>query len=150
MKIKYLTNHATKEQIYYHLKECDKWFVPALSTRIKLKKFSKKIFNTAIVFEAWDKKKLIGMVSAYFNDPYLKSGFINNVSIAKVYWKKNIAFTLLSKCIQYGENNNFSEIILEVSKNNNALNLYKKIGFSAFKTVEHLQFLKYKIRKESN
>jgi len=144
IEIEYKTNSATKKQVYKHLKECDSNFVPTLGSRIDLKTFSEKIINNATVFEAWYDNKLIGMVSAYFNDSI--TGFINNVSVSQLYMGKGLASHLLRQCINYGENNNFFEINLEVSKKNiTALNLYRKFGFYTYKASKHFKYLKYKI-----
>lgn len=133
MALRYNIKTSTAEDIYVHLEKCNNFFVPPLEQRTDLKEFSEKIFQKAITFEYWDNQVLVGMVSAYFNDKKNLTGFINNVSILDEYKKKNIASNLLTMCLKYAEQHEFTEIMLEVSKNNNpAIQLYKKFGFYNF------------------
>ena len=130
MKIVYKINTASEDTILRHLYHCNNQFVPALSTRVLLEAYAKKIADYAILFEAWADKQLIGMVAMYLNDQ--KHGFITNVSVYSEYGGKGIAKQIFANFIEYTKVNNIYEIKLEVSAINiAAINLYKKFGFES-------------------
>lgn len=130
MKIVYCSNKAKYQFVFSHLLQCNNNFIPQLSERVSLEHFSNKIIEKAITFEAWENNALIGLVSAYFNDTENMVGYINNVSTIKEFMGNGIASKLLEMCIEYGKEQNFKEIKLEVSDRNFvAIELYKKLGF---------------------
>lgn len=129
-KIRYTIKTAAEEEICFHLKECDDNFSPPLHERVDIEKYSKKIFEKAITFEAWADHLLIGLLAAYFNDHISHSGFITCVSVLKNFMGAGIASELLPRCIEYARQHHFIHITLEVSKDNNpAIGLYKKFNF---------------------
>jgi len=114
-----------------HLEECNENFIPPLDQKVDLRDYSKKLAEKSITFEAWDGKKLIGLVAAYFNDLEQRVGFITNVSVVKDHHGKGIARALMDRCIEYAKKENFRSIKLEVSENNEgAIQLYKKLSFT--------------------
>jgi ribosomal protein S18 acetylase RimI-like enzyme len=128
--ILYKQNTANYNQVFTHLVKCDEYFVPKLSEKTDIAAYTDKIIKNSITFEAWENEELVGLIAAYFNDVQNKTGFITNVSILKEFSGKGIASDLLKQCINYGRQNNFSEIGLEVSvKNDSAIKLYKKYNF---------------------
>lgn len=130
MKIEYKINNATESIILKHLNDCNNQFVPALSTRISLEDYAKKIANNAVVFEAWADEELIGMVAMYLTEH--NQGFITNVSVYNKYVGKGIAKQIFVNLILYSKANNITEMKLEVSALNlAAINLYKKFGFES-------------------
>ena len=146
-EIRYSQNDSTTNDIYIHLESCDNQFVPRLSSKVELKEYSKKIGDKAIRFEAWDKKTLIGLVAAYRNR---QEGFlyITNVSVEIKYQGKGIAKQLLYSSIIFANENNLNFIELEVNKRNeNAINLYKKLKFENLKENSESYFFTYKINR---
>ncbi|MCK5018991.1 MAG: GNAT family N-acetyltransferase [Candidatus Peribacteraceae bacterium] len=130
MKIIYKINTASFEEIFMHLQQCNKNFVPCLESRIDLEVFARKIYSLAITFEAWCSSELVGFLSAYFNDPGRHAGFINHLSILEVYQRQSIAENLLNMATSYAGERDFNKILLEVDKRNfKAIRLYKKTGF---------------------
>lgn len=128
--LSYSRNTAESEDISSHLLACNSSFVPPLSLKVDLNKYSKKLFDYAVNFEAWYDGRLVGLVSAYVNDVDKCQAFISNVSILGDFKKKGIATTLLHQCIEYTKEHMFEAISLEVSlKNKPALDLYLKSGF---------------------
>lgn len=128
MQIVYKTNTASEEDILTHLNHCNNQFEPALSTRVSLETYAKKMADYAILFEAWVDEKLIGMVAMYLNE--MKQGYITNVSVYIEYGGKGIANQIFVNLMRYTKANNISEIKLEVSAINiAAINLYKNFGF---------------------
>ncbi len=130
MQIVYKINTASEDSILTHLNHCNNQFVPALSTRVSLEAYAKKLAHYAILFEAWVDEKLIGTVAMYLNEQ--KHGYITNVSVYNEYGGKGIAKQIFVNLIEYTKANNISEIKLEVSAINiAAINLYKNFGFES-------------------
>ena len=143
----YSQNQSTTDDVYIHLKSCDNQFVPHLSSKVELNEYSKKIVDKAIRFEAWDKKALIGLVAAYCNklEGFL---YITNVSVEIKYQGVGIAKQLLHSSIVFANENNLNFIELEVNKKNqNAINLYKKLKFENLKENSESYFFTYKINR---
>jgi len=126
-------------EIFEHLLECSDNFIPNLAETVNIRDYSKKVFENAITFEAWENNKLIGLVASYFNDNKNRKGFITNVSVSKNYQGKGIAAILLNMCKNYGAKYNFNSIKLEVNKNNIlAIKLYKKLGFDETEVKQNI------------
>jgi len=130
--IEYYIKRATVFDILSNLEACDLDFWPPLSDRVNLEEYSYKLYENSITFEAWNNKRLIGMVAAYFNNIENSTGYITNVCVENNYKGKNIASDLMRKCIDYANENKFKSIVLEVNENNvAAINLYKKFNFKS-------------------
>ena len=107
----------------------DKNFTPPLSEQVSIPEYIEKIKNNAVCFEARDRKVLIGLIAAYFNNN--DTGFITSVITIPNYQGRGIAQQLLQNCFSYAKKSNFKKIELEVFKHNTpAISLYKKNGFS--------------------
>lgn len=130
MQIVFKINTASEDEILTHLNHCNNQFVPALSTRVSLEIYAKKIAEYATIFEAWVDQKLIGLVAMYLNEK--KHGYITNVSVYHEYGGKGIAKQIFINLVEYTNLNNITEIKLEVSaKNTAAIILYKGFGFES-------------------
>ena len=130
----YKVKTASQEAIYQHLLACDRYFKPALSKKVVISEYSKKIFDKAITFEAWNKAILSGLLATYF-DEISKSAFITNVSVVESAIKTGIASQLMKMCIEYAFHVHAKEIILEVnSQNSHAIGLYEKFLFKHSQT----------------
>jgi ribosomal protein S18 acetylase RimI-like enzyme len=139
----YKSGTADVQSILTHLNACKDNFIPALDKTVDIASYSKKIAENCITFEAWVSNKLAGLIAAYFNDPENTSGFITNVSVLKIYAGRGFASELLKNCIDYGVENKFKEISLEVeNQNERAIRLYKKMGFYQSATKNNLLILK--------
>lgn len=128
-KVKYTIKAASEDEIYLHLLECNNNFKPPLSEKVKVDEYSKKIFNKALSFEAWNNTILSGLLAVYFDD-INKFAFITNVSVLKNSISCGIASQLMKMCIEYASNALIKEIKLEVNqKNIQAIGLYRKFNF---------------------
>ncbi|NVM17277.1 MAG: GNAT family N-acetyltransferase [Candidatus Lokiarchaeota archaeon] len=146
MNIEYKIGVGSQNEIYIHLLDCDKFFIPKLSEKVNISEYSEKIFNKAINFEAWDNERLIGLVSMYINEEDTSFGYITNVSIINEYKNRGIASNLLKKCIKYSKDINLNWISLKVdTKNVSAVNLYNKFNFMEEKHKNSSSFLKLKL-----
>jgi len=108
MNIEYKIGVGSQNEIYLHLLDCDKFFIPKLSEKVNISEYSEKIFNKAINIEAWDNERLIGLVSMYINEEDTSFGYITNVSIINEYKNRGIASNLLKKCIKYSKDINLN------------------------------------------
>jgi ribosomal protein S18 acetylase RimI-like enzyme len=128
VKVDFKINSASEYSLLTHLMHCDNQFVPALSTRVSLTDYVRKIAQNAIIFEAWLNGILVGMVAMYLNQN--NSGYITNVSVYSEYGGRGIAKQLLTNLISYVQKENIKSIRLEVNPMNTvAINLYMNFGF---------------------
>ena len=151
MNIQYKIKTAVEEDILAHLIECNANFRPPLDEKVNIEEYSKKLFKKSLTFEAWTNQILIGLVAVYFNDLKNYSGYITNVSVIRKYIGQGIASKLLKMSIEYAKTNHFREISLEVSKESkNAIHLYKRFGFSDFKSKDDLILMKLVLANQIN
>lgn len=130
MNIEYKINTASRDAIIEHLNKCSSLFIPPLDTYVVIEEYGRKIFEKAKTFEAWDGHILAGLAAAYFNDFTNKKGFLTNLSLLNEYQHQGIASQLIFAVIEYGRNNDFESINLEVkSINEKVYKFYAKHGF---------------------
>lgn len=130
MIIEYKSNTASIKSIHEHLHKCSSLFNPPLDTYVIIEEYAKKLIQKSISFEAWDGNILVGLAAAYFNDYINKSGFLTNLSILNEYQNQGIASKLTAFVIEYGVNNGFDSINLEVKSINDKVNkFYERQGF---------------------
>ena len=129
-------NHAKYEDICLHLKSCNQLFIPNLSDRVDILKYSNKIHEKADTYEKWINHKLISLIAIYLNDKN-KSAFITNFSVEFEYQGKGLGQELFTFMENDLFDKGFRELGLEVNSNNHpALNFYKKIGFCVINFTE--------------
>lgn len=130
----YKINTSSEIDIFNHLILCDKDFIPPLSERVNVLSYSRKIRSTAVLFEAWEDEKLVGLVAGYFNKK--EEGYITNVSVIKEKQKDGIGSKLLDMCINYGNSNRIKILLLEVyEKNPSIVKWYRKNGFLEYQKI---------------
>ncbi len=135
VKVEYLSNQASEEQIAQHLSQCDADFVPPLSGRLDINDYAHKIASKAVRFEAWSGSTLIGLVAAYCNDHKTHTAYITSVSVLKKWTGKGIAAHLIEQCVKHAKTTGMQQISLEVASDNApAIKLYEKNGFVAGRT----------------
>lgn len=124
-------NQSLKEDILEHLLECDKEFIPHLSSRVNLSEYALKLSLKAERFEVWKNGQLVALVAVYANNLADKTAFITNVSVAPGHTGKGLASKLLQISFEELKSKAFQRILLEVSPHNDkAMKLYRKMGFS--------------------
>lgn len=137
------------EDIYLHLKGCDKQFSPPLSPRINILEYAEKIYNKADRFEAWLDKKLAGLVASY-HDKETATGFVTNVSVDEHLARQGISQKLLENCIKRYQLCQCNAISLEVNHANiKAINLYKKLGFLEYKNSNNNLYMRVSLGENS-
>lgn len=129
---------ATYESIVAHLLECAEDFSPPLYTYVTIEEYAHKILEHAVTFEAWKENDLVGLIAAYFNDNDTKVGFVTNVSVLKRFRNCGIASKLMRWMIQYGTNQGFMRVDLEVKTGNSRVRrLYESYGFTVVAQTEN-------------
>ena len=118
----FLFNQASKRDIFHHLVSCDDFFVPALSSKVDIESYSKKLFENAKRVEFWDNGELSGLVALYCNDHKSKVAYISSVSLLPRFQGKGIAKQLVRTSIQYSTKAGMKLIRLEVDKGNKKAN----------------------------
>lgn len=128
--IEYSIGQTSLNEIFLHLQEVNTSFIPTLSSIVDLEVFAKKIYDNAVTFEALHNKKIVGLLSVYYNNGTTREGFLNHIAVNNTYKNQGISKILMANCIEYGINNGFKSIKLEVSKDNQvAIKLYENYGF---------------------
>lgn len=142
MNIEYKIGLATQKQLYNLLLSCDNFFIPKLSEKVNIEKYSEKLFTRAVNFEAWENDNVIGLISMYVNDEKISFGYITNVSVENKYLNKGIASKLLKNCIEYAKIKKLRCIKLEVNRNNiSALKLYEKFNYKVYQDDNSSKFM---------
>ena len=148
--IVYKINNSTLEDIKKHLHNCSDSFVPSLESYVDISKYSQKIFNFGIKFEAYKDNNLIGLIALYV-DNQEKTSFITNVSVDPNFQGNKVAENLLLSCVGYLKENNYLEITLHVNKNNTkAINFYKKHNFKEKNTIKNNLLMELQIQRNYN
>tara|TARA_B100000959_G_C14529913_1_gene439063 strand:- start:130 stop:564 length:435 start_codon:yes stop_codon:yes gene_type:complete len=123
-------NKSKFSDIYYHLKCCDEYFTPYLSTYVDLNSYSKKLESNADRFEYWNNQTLIGLLALYKRVDS-NSVFITNMSLIHNFFGKGYANNLINRAVSFYKNEGFSRIDLEVNINNiRAIKFYSKNMFN--------------------
>jgi ribosomal protein S18 acetylase RimI-like enzyme len=144
-EITYKINQAKSDDIFDHLRNCSASFFPPLHQRVNIDDYTRKIFEKADTFEAWNGNELIGLIAAYCDNVERKRAFITNVSVVEKFSNRGIASELLSMCIDHIEGMRFKEITLKVNRQNEkAVSLYKKHKFQEFGMDNELILMRYK------
>lgn len=82
---------------------------------------------TSVFFVAADDKTTLGYIGM---SVVLDEGYIFNVAVDEKHRQKGVGTALVKKITEYGIENNFSFITLEVRESNQkAISLYSKLGF---------------------
>ena len=135
--IVHLRDCANQQEIADHLRTCDHQFKPALSSRVNIDDYSKKIEQHAVTFEAWLEDQLVGLVAVYRNAE-LSEAFITSVSTIPSLRNMGIGYRLLSEVIEFCHLSHIPRIALEVNILASAgISLYEKIGFQQSSLAEN-------------
>jgi N-acetylglutamate synthase-like GNAT family acetyltransferase len=150
MVVSYHTQRANINDLSVHLKQCDSTFIPALSSRLDIDEYARKIIDNAQTIEAWMNNDLIGVVAVYCNSHNQKTAFITNVSVKPGWQGKGIATRLLTYSILNVKKLGFAKIELEVDeKNKIAIALYSKHGFITVAKNDCAQKMTADLKKDS-
>jgi ribosomal protein S18 acetylase RimI-like enzyme len=105
--------------------------VPALSSRIDLYEYAKKIHLNSEMLSLVVNKEIAGILAIYCNDKIDLCAYITAVCVLKKYWGNGYGSELLKEAFTIAKINGMKKIKLEVDKNNmHAIALYKKYEFT--------------------
>jgi len=107
-------------------------FDPPLSNRVDIPRYSKKLYNNAILIIAVDVNisLIVGLNAFYANNIKEKAAYLSNINVHKNYIGKGIAKGMLRLMHTYLINKGFCYVSLEVYRDNTkAINLYKNTGY---------------------
>jgi ribosomal protein S18 acetylase RimI-like enzyme len=136
-------NNSTQEQIYNHLISCSKSFTPELSSYVDIEEYSKKLYENSKRIELIVDDVLIGLIAFYNNSDH-KNLYITNISVMPGYYNQGIARMLLDTCKSRCVDLQYSNITLEVFKENKpAINFYEKNNFTLHKIKDNVLILKW-------
>ena len=109
---------------------------PSLKDKTKLLAFATKLHENAEFCLCRDEGKLVGMVAFYANGQGADFAYIPHVYVSPDYRKMRLFATMLNKTEYDVKKKGFSEIRLEVEKENViAQSAYLRNGFTQYKTV---------------
>lgn len=131
------SNEMMEAAIARHLLRCDEQFVPALSSRVDIVVYAKKLARHARLYTEWQGTDLTGLVAAYAK-PGERDAFISNVSVLRENSRQGVAKRLLASCITDLTKIGAERIVLEVGLHNHAaLRLYQQHGFTICDSLTH-------------
>ena len=99
--------------------------------------FAQKIVSSASIIALFDEGQLAAFVSYYANSTQDEFAFINMLCVGAAHRRGGLARTLVAAAISAASRKGFSEIRLEVSKNNTAAYIfYEKLLFEIVEVRE--------------
>ncbi len=145
-ELEYRENTASADFIVAHLRSCDENFFADLISRVDIGHYAAKIADKAHLYEAWQGKRLVGLLAAYHNQGEPEFDFISNISVVKDYAGRGIASRLMHACLETSKAGKIGEIRLSVSPlNADALALYNKFNFTLYLQDEKSMQLSLKL-----
>lgn len=118
----------TFRELLSFLRSVDTDFHPALSEKVDLSAYARKIIEKANLALDYDGDKIIGLVVVYCNDEINKRAYIPLVGVASGYRNRGIAKKLMMQAIQVVTERGFKIIGIH-SNNPIAVRLYRSLGF---------------------
>lgn len=132
MSYQFSTNRSTVADIDAHLRRCANEFVPPLHERVDVLAYAGKLKEFAVLCEAWENEKLIGLVAGYCNDSDNNKSFISNVSVVPEWQGQGMASSLLNEFCYIAAKRGIAMVGLQVNiHNKKAQTVYEDIGFVA-------------------
>lgn len=130
--IEYITNKKDIEisDLSEFIYEVDGDFVPALSGRVNIDEWTKKLINFAEIVAARNEKgKIVGLLAYYANDKETHKGYIPYLAVSSTCRNQGIAIQMLQLC--FGQSDKAGMKVIGVHTNNpKAKRLYEKTGFT--------------------
>lgn len=119
------------ERIKEILAEFDSVFTPPISDRISdMHTYAIKLSTNANVLYVMDNSEYIGFAVLYANDKIEKIAYLSLIGVKLLAQNKRVGTLLLLDCIHKSKDVGMSKLKLEVvSKNQKAIDFYKKHGF---------------------
>lgn len=117
------------DKIYVFLTRINNEYNPPLDTKVELRQYAEKIFDSAILFvEIGNETDIVGMVVLYCNDENAKKAYIPLVGVLPTYQHRGIASKLMKEAVSFVREQGYKLIGIH-SNNLVAVNIYSKLGF---------------------
>lgn len=140
MKISSDKSYLTAEQIEVFILHQEKFFVPAIASKVNLKEYSEKLLEQASLAFAVNENVIAGMIAFYCNDFNSKQAYISYFAIDDLHKGKGLGRKLLSNCIAQCQEVNMNSIKVETWAGNAAgIHLYNSLGFRVTELVNDRQ-----------
>jgi GNAT superfamily N-acetyltransferase len=125
-----VVNRATAEQIATHLRACDADFAPALSRRVDLAVYARKLAAQATRLEAWSGETLVALAAIYCNDRQTYHAHLSSLSVLADWRGHGLARQLLERGLALAREAGMETMSLQVGQANApAIALYRQTGF---------------------
>ncbi len=122
---------------------------PSLKDKTKLLAFATKLHENAEFCLCRDDGKLVGMIAYYANGQGADFAYMPHVYVSPNYRKVGLFSRMLNTIEKYVQEKGFSEIRLEVEKENViAQSVYLRNGFTQYKTASPNSMYMSKIFKD--
>jgi len=136
--VQYRQSSASPADIEAHLRRCDAEFNPPLSQRLDIAEYAAKLAAKAVNMEAWGGDELVGLVSAYCNDPQGVVAYVSNVSVQPDHARRGLAAALLTRLVDHARGLGLRRVDLEVHPRSlGAVHLYTRTGFTTTARDDH-------------
>lgn len=131
----YLPRQYDVNKIERHLIETNDYFIPPTSDRVDIKKWARKLYENATIFELSDGEIIVGLGALYFNQaPDFSYG--THVCVLKEYQDGMYGIEMMIKMVEYAQNNGSEGYRCEIRKSNRPLvKFYKSLGFTVEKDI---------------
>lgn len=118
-------------EIYEFLIKIDDSFPIPLSEKVNLKEYSIKLSTQATILTKKNDENIVALVAGYTKNLINNSAYICVVGVLENYRGRGFAAQLVNEFIELCKKKNILSVNLYTHKtNNNAIKLYKKIGFN--------------------
>jgi ribosomal protein S18 acetylase RimI-like enzyme len=140
-------NLSNQYTLYKLLVRLDEFYIPRISSRVDLKKYSVKLLLSGKVFcVVTSTGKHVGLLAIYVNDVVNHHSFISSIGILPEYHStrvsKDLILVAFDVAIKYG----MKSIFLEVDTSNfRALAFYKKHGFIEVRRTDNIILMTKKL-----
>jgi ribosomal protein S18 acetylase RimI-like enzyme len=134
-------NKSDEANVKNHLKKCDMYFMPKLSSYTNIETYSKKLVEKASRLEIWHDSSLIALLAYYKK---LDTLYITNLSVDYNFQRNALGFNLLTYFIKKYKQSNMLNISLEVFiENKKALKFYQLNGFHVIDEYDNKYLLNF-------
>lgn len=123
-------NQNEKDRLLEFLLEVDKDFPVALSNKVNINDYSKKLYEKADVIYKEEGNEIVGCVAGYCRNSFENIAYISLVATKKSYRNQGISTELINKFIDMAKSQNKNAIHLYASAEDYRVVLrYKRLGF---------------------
>jgi ribosomal protein S18 acetylase RimI-like enzyme len=123
-------------RINQFLEVADSYFFPALSTRVDISTYSKKLSENALNIFICNPKEDIAHAAVYVNDEVEFIAFLSTICVLPNFQGQGYASKLLNLCIEHARQKGMQFFDLEVDINNkDAILFYRRKEFKFFSVM---------------